>query len=195
MEKINRLVEIRGIDSEARTAEFVISTESIDRHGTVFKMDGWDLSHYRKNPIVAYNHDTSGSNPDSIIGTSKVFKEDNKLIGRVTFEQEGDNPIADKVWNKINKGIIRMASVGAIPHEYRFGNVDKGEDSGTIYFTRQELLEWSIVTAGSNRDALKRMEDEIDQIKEELTPKGMTHVTKNRIRDFDLVKKVTPEQK
>ena len=49
-----------------------------------------------------------------------------------------------------------MASVGAIPHEYRWGNVDKGEDSGTIYFTRQELVEWSIVSAGSNREASQR---------------------------------------
>ncbi len=93
MKKIERLAEIRGINSEERTAEFVISTESIDRHGTVFKMDGWELEAYNRNPIVCYNHDT-GSNPDTVIGTSVVYKEGNQLIGKVTFEDEGDNEIA-----------------------------------------------------------------------------------------------------
>ena len=59
MNKIERIAEVRGINAEKRTAEFVISTESIDRHGTVFKLAGWDLENYNRNPIVAYNHVTS----------------------------------------------------------------------------------------------------------------------------------------
>ena len=95
---IERLVELRGVNEEDRTAEFVISTESIDRHGTVFTMAGWELKNYNSNPIVGYNHRVSSDNPDTIIGTSKVFKEADKLIGRVTFEPAGENEIADKVW-------------------------------------------------------------------------------------------------
>lgn len=193
MEKIERLVEIRAVDTEKRQAEFVISTESIDRHGTVFKMDGWELEAYRKNPIVSFNHSIGSEDPDMVIGLSEVFKEDNQLIGRATFEDEGDNEVADKVWTKIVKGIFKMASVGAIVHDWRWGNVEKGEDSGTIYFTRQELLEWSVVTAGSNRDAFKRITEQMDRIKDDLTPKGMTYHTKNRIREYDLIKIVTPE--
>lgn len=193
MKEINRLVELRGVNQEDRTAEFIISTESIDRHGTVFKLDGWELEAYNRNPIVCYNHEANSSNPDTIIGTSVVYKEGNSLIGKVTFEDEGDNEIADKVWKKINKGTLKMASVGAIPHEYRFGNTKEGEDSGTIYFTRQELLEWSIVSAGSNRDAHKRMVEDIEEIRAELKPiedKGVSYKTKNRIRAWDKIKKV-----
>ena len=94
-------------------------------------------------------------------------------------------------------GILKMASVGAIPHEYRYGNVDNGEDSGTIYFTRQELIEWSIVSAGSNKDAFKRSADQVDEIKksleviEEVAPVEMGLDTKADLRNYNKVKIVT----
>jgi len=188
--KITRTAEIRGIDNEARTAEFIISSESIDRHGTVFKLDGWDLANYQRNPIVCYNHNSSGDNPDTIIGTSEVYKDGNNLIGKVTFEAEGDNPLADKVWKKVNKNLLKMASVGAIVHDYRFGKVDKGEDSGTLYFTRAELLEWSIVSVGSNPDAFKRNAEAIDELKKSIKPEptGMSLETAAKLRKFRLAK-------
>lgn len=184
--KITRQAEIRAVNQEDRTAEFIISTETIDRHGTVFKLDGWDLETYNRNPIVCYNHQSSGSNPDTIIGLSEVYKDGSALVGRVKFEDEGDNEIADKVWKKINKGTLKMASVGAIVHDYRWGNPKDGEDSGTIYFTRSELLEWSVVSVGSNPDAFKRSGDEIEAIKKELgqpKPEGMTLDTRIRLRE------------
>lgn len=196
MNKIDRLVECRGVDVENRTAQFVISTESVDRHGTVFKLAGWELESYNRNPIVGYNHDVSGSNPDTIIGTSRVFQDGDALIGEVTFEREGNNPLADKVFNKMQDGILKMASVGAIPHEYRYGKGDE-EDRDTVYFTRQELIEWSIVSAGSNRDAFKRGADQVDEIKKSLeeiveeAPVEMGLDTKTDLRNFAKVKILT----
>jgi len=193
MNKIDRLVECRGIDVENRTAQFVISTESVDRHGTVFKLAGWELDNYNRNPIVGYNHVVSGDNPDTIIGTSRVFQDGDALIGEVTFEREGNNPLADKVFNKMNDGILKMASVGAIPHEYRYGYAKEGEDPDTLYFTRQELIEWSVVSAGSNRDAFKRSTDQVDEIKKTLEkiPVTMGAKTKTDLRNFAKVKIVT----
>lgn len=179
---ITRQAEIRGINQEERTAEFIISSETIDRHGTVFKLDGWDLKTYNRNPIVCYNHRSSGDNPDTIIGTSEVYRDGNLLIGKVRFEDEGDNALADKVWKKVNKGILKMSSVQARVHDYRWGNPDKGEDSGTIYFTRQELLEWSVVSVGSNPDAFKRSDEFVEEIKKELEPKGMNVATQSLLR-------------
>jgi hypothetical protein len=197
MNKIDRLVECRGVDVENRTAQFVISTESVDRHGTVFKLAGWELDSYNRNPIVGYNHVVSGDNPDTIIGTSRVFQDGDALIGEVTFEREGNNPLADKVFNKMNDGILKMASVGAIPHEYRYGDSNEGEDRDTVYFTRQELIEWSVVSAGSNRDAFKRSADQVDEIKKSLeeiveeVPVTMGLATKANLRNFGKVKILT----
>jgi hypothetical protein len=50
-----------------------------------------------------------------------------------------------------------MASIGANPRAGRWGEERAGEDPEAIYFTDQELLEWSVVTVGSNPEALKRI--------------------------------------
>lgn len=151
-----------------RTAEFVISTEAVDTYDTVFKLDGWELERYVKNPIVAYGHRTWSDNPDMIIGTSEVFVEGNALIGRVQFEPEDVNPTAETIWKKVQKGTLRMASVGANVKEWRYGDAKNGENPGVVYFTRTELYEWSIVPLGSNPDALKRSAQTIDEIRAEL---------------------------
>jgi HK97 family phage prohead protease len=148
-----------------RTAEFVISTEAVDTYGTVFKSSGWDLTRYQKNPIVAYGHRTWSDNPDMIIGTSEVRIEDGQLIGKVTFEAEDVNPTAETIWRKVQAGTLRMASVGANVLEWRWGDTTLGEDKENIYFTRIELLEWSIVPIGSNPDAHVREAKTIEEIR------------------------------
>lgn len=166
MEALNKSIALNGLvraveETESRTVEFVISTETIDRHGTVFMADGWDLDEYRKNPIVAYQHETNGSwlgdsDPDSIIGTSEVRIEDGKLIATATFEDAELNPKADKIYRKILAGTLRAASVGVRPTEGHWGREEAGENPDVLYFTRQSLIEWSVVNIPSNPDALKR---------------------------------------
>lgn len=171
---ITREVHLRALSEENiknRTAEFVISTESIDSYDTVFKLDGWELERYIKNPIVAYGHRTYSDNPDMIIGTSEVFVEGEALIGRVRFEDAEVNPTAETIWKKVQAGTLRMASVGANVKEWRYGEAEKGENPGVIYFTRTELYEWSIVPLGSNPDALKRSEQTIEEIRSEMIKK------------------------
>lgn len=160
---------IRAITDEMkenRQAEFVISTEAVDTYDTVFKIDGWDLERYQRSPIVFYNHKSWSDDPDMIIGTSQVRIEDNQLIAIVTFEE--NNPVAEKVWRKVQNGTLNMASIGANPIEWRWGNFDKGENPDVIYFVRQELLEWSIVPVGSNPDALKRSVENLAEIRQTL---------------------------
>tara|TARA_R110000772_G_scaffold120829_1_gene227118 strand:- start:46 stop:606 length:561 start_codon:yes stop_codon:yes gene_type:complete len=165
--------EFRGANDNK--FEFVISNETVDRHGTIFMADGWDLANYRKNPVVVYNHDRNNANPDTIIGTSEVRLEGKELIATVTFEDAENNPLAGKVRSKVENGILRSASIGAIPQEGAW-EVRNGED--VLVFTRQELLEWSIVSVPSNTDAVKRgYEDVIKSIEkptEERNQKGMT---------------------
>lgn len=164
---------IRALSEEniqKREAEFVISTEAVDSYDTVFKIDGWDLQRYANNPIVAYGHRTWSDNPDMIIGTSTVRVEGKELIGVVTFESEEVNPMAEKIWRKVQAGTLRMASVGANPIEYRWGVAADGENPGVLYFTRTELYEWSIVPIGSNPDAVKRSVETIQEIRKSLEP-------------------------
>lgn len=168
---VTREAVIRAIsdsNKENREAEFVISTEAQDTYGTVFKMAGWDLTRYNANPVVFYAHRSYSDNPDTLIGTSEVFVEGDKLIGRVRFEDADTNPLAEKVWKKVQSGTLRMASIGANPKRGHWGDEKLGEDKDVIYFDETELLEWSIVPIGSNPDALKRESQTIEEIRAEM---------------------------
>lgn len=153
---------------EKRQAEFVISSEAVDTYGTVFKIDGWDLTRYRNSPVVLYGHKSYSDNPDMVIGTSEVRVEGDLLIGLVTFEEADINPLAEKVWRKVQNGTLNMASIGANSLEWRWGDFDKGENPDVFYFIRHELLEWSIVPVGSNPDALKRSVESLEEIRTSL---------------------------
>lgn len=162
---------IRALSEENiknREAEFVISTEAVDTYGTVFKIDGWNLERYAKNPIVCYGHRSWDGNPDMIIGTSEVRVDGQELVGKVRFETEDINPTAEKIWKKVQAGTLRMASIGANPKRGHWGDEKLGEDKDVIYFDESELLEWSIVPIGSNPDALKREAQTLEEIRAEM---------------------------
>lgn len=152
-------------NEESRTAEFVISNEAPDTYDTVFMADGWDLERYQKNPVVTFQHDDWSSDPDLVIGTSEVRKEGKELIAVVTFENGDDNPLAEKVFRKVKNGILRGASIRASVKEGHWGDFDKGENPELLYFTRQELMSWSIVTVQSNPDALARNSECMETIR------------------------------
>ena len=148
-------IEVRATKDD-RKVEFVISNETVDRHGTVIPLSAWKLDRYKNNPIVTYGHSANSNNPDLIIGTSEVEVTENELVGIVNFETEDVNPLAEKVYKKVKAGTIRMASVGFIPKKWHWGDFDKGENPDVLYFDEVELIEWSIVPVGSNPDAFKR---------------------------------------
>lgn len=159
-------VEVRATD---KGPEFVLSTETLDRHGTILKADGWELDRFMQNPILAFQHKTGSNDPDDILGTwSDVRVEDGKLVGRANFEDADLNPKADKVRRKIEAGTLRAVSVGFIPHEWRWGQKSKGEDEDVLYLERNELVEVSIVATPSNPDALKRG---VEDMRKEFAPK------------------------
>lgn len=195
--QVNKLVErnvvVRALsedNKQNRQAEFVISTETPDSYGTVFKISGWDLSRYEKNPVVMYAHKTHSDNPDMVIGTSEVRVEGQELIGTVTFESADINPLAEKVWQKVQAGSLRMASIGANIIAGHWGDEKLGEDREVIYFDKMELYEWSIVPVGSNSDAVKREALTIEELrnsKPKDTPGQQPETIKRTVREAQLI--------
>jgi HK97 family phage prohead protease len=195
--QVNKLVErnvvVRALSEDNkknRQAEFVISTETPDSYGTVFKISGWDLMRYEKNPVVLYAHKTHSDNPDMVIGTSEVRVDGQELIGTVTFESADINPLAEKVWQKVQAGSLRMASIGADIKSGHWGDDKLGEDRDIIYFDSMELLEWSIVPVGSNSDALKRESqtmEELRKAKPSNKDNGEVPTEKRTVREAQLI--------
>jgi HK97 family phage prohead protease len=162
MENLKRNIdtELRKIDEDSRTIEFVISTEKKDAHGTIIPNSAWDLERYNKNGIVLYQHSMHTSETDDVIGKATVRAEEGKLIATVEFEPKELNEVADKVFRKIKFGSLKATSVGFIAKSAHWGEKDKSEDEDVLYFDQVELLEFSIVKVPSNPDAVKRFIDE-----------------------------------
>ena len=159
--------EIRKIDEESRTVEFVASDNSVDSYKTVLPVDKWDLTRYSGNGIVGYMHDvygtswTKSADPDDIIGKGVAFVEDEKLIVRITFEPKELNERADKIFRKIQFGSLHAVSVGfRATAKGHMGDEERGEDPNVYYYAGQELLEVSVVNIPSNANALKRSIEE-----------------------------------
>lgn len=171
--------QVRGTEftEDQREFDFVITTDKRDTYGTIFTADGWDFLRYTENPVVFYQHRSGSDDPDNLIGITvkgpwqETLADGSRAwLARVRFEEEDVNPKAEKIRKKIIAGTIRMASIGADVHEYRWGDKDKGEDAETVYFTRQELFEWSVVNVGSNPSAHVRNDETVQEIRTALAP-------------------------
>jgi HK97 family phage prohead protease len=147
--------EVRDANDEERSFSHPISDESIDAHGSIIRVDGWDLKRFKANPIVLFAHNSS----DLPIGRStKIWKEDGRLMTRTQFAGlEQMHPFAETAYKLVRDGFIRAWSVGFMPRE-RAPREDIKGDEGKLpdpyLYTKQELMEYSLVPIPSNPHAL-----------------------------------------
>jgi len=121
---------------------FVASDEVLDRQGDVIVQDGWDLSNYKKNPVIQWAHNSS----EPAIATAEQlgFKTVNghkKLVYVPKFHRK--TPMSNYIADLVDAGIIVASSVGFRPTE-----MDDNK------YTKAELLEISFVNVPANQNAL-----------------------------------------
>lgn len=121
----------------------VASTNSVDRHGEIVDNNGWDLKAYKKNPVILWGHDHNEpaigvSKKTWIDGTGKKAKlMIQPLLHDVTEKARAINALIDM-------GVIKTLSVGFKPLESPDG----------VTFTKNELLEISMVNVPANAEAM-----------------------------------------
>jgi hypothetical protein len=158
----NQTTDIRGIHEDSREREFVISNERRDSHGTVIKLDGWDIEDYNRSGAFYYQHLTGMESPDNVLGPGKASKQGAELVGRAYFEPEDINPLAEKILRKVDFGTLTSTSVGFMPTAGHWGVERMNEDPETYYFDGAILKEFSIVNIPSNPDAIKKSLESFD---------------------------------
>jgi HK97 family phage prohead protease len=137
---------LRSASPDGRTFHFVASDGSVDRMKDVIDPSGWQLSAYKKNPIVLFAHD-SGSLP---VGKAvSVSVQDKKLVASFRFASTG---LGKAVANLIGGGFLNAVSVGFAPIKFSF-STDPTRKGG-IDFASAELLEISVVPVPANPRAL-----------------------------------------
>lgn len=132
-----------------RKYEFIASTADQDRDGEVIDVNGWDLKNFKKNPVIMFAHDYRTL---PIGRATKIGVRDGKLVNNVEFPPEGTYEFADIVERLVGAGFLKTESVGFMPKKWEDG--DGGEKSPRRTYTKQELLEISIVPVPSNPNAL-----------------------------------------
>lgn len=124
---------------------FILSDESVNSYGFIVETKGGDLNRFLKNPVMFYNHDW-----DDAIGTWKDLKVDGSVISAIP-EFDNKDKHALKILSKVEQGILKATSIGINILEYTFP-VDSNEP---YKITRWELMEASIATIPSNKNAVK----------------------------------------
>lgn len=146
--------EIKQVDDEERTLEFVISDGQVDRDRDVINPKGWNLKDFRKNPVVLWAHDYRSP---PIGRAMKVSLEGDQLISRAKFTDVDMNPFGDMIFRMLQGKFLNAVSVGFRPTKYEFvQDPDNEERRGGINFDKQELLEFSVVPVPANPRALQR---------------------------------------
>lgn len=120
----------------------VASTAVEDRHGEVVEVAGWDLKNFKKNPVLLWGH----QHEIPAIGIAKNIRitgegKKQALTFEPVFHDATDFAKALKAMVE-DLGILNSFSVGFLPHDM----------DGNRY-TKQELLEISLVNVPANPDA------------------------------------------
>jgi HK97 family phage prohead protease/HK97 family phage major capsid protein len=135
---------------QVQGTEFVLSDETFDRMGDTIESAGWELENFKKNPIALFNH-----NPHFPVGKwndVKIDAEGKKLKSHLQLAPKGTSPRIDEIRSLIEAGILRAVSVGFRPIDSIPLN-PKDPWSG-MKFTKQELVEASLVSVPANPNAL-----------------------------------------
>jgi len=132
------------MNTPTRTVKVTITTEQEDRDTDVIRTAGIDLTNYKNNPVVLFNH-----NREYPIARAISIEHNETSIDAVTrFADPGISKKADEVFGLIKNGIINAASIGFKVVDYTdYG--DFGYD-----FLETELLEFSFVPIPANANAL-----------------------------------------
>lgn len=143
---------MESFDPEKRSAQFVMTDESVDSYGDEVKADGANLKRFKQNPIALRNH-----RYDAMIGTwSKLIKENQSILGTVTLAEEKSSPIVDETFSFMRQGILRAASIGFMPTEIEMKRDKDGNALWEFIIHEWELYECSVVSVPANANALAK---------------------------------------
>lgn len=135
-----------------------INTDTVDRYRTVIDPAGIDLTAYRTNPVVLWEHgqDVRGRVPVARSAWVKLDKADRSIVAKSIF---ADDEFSDGIFRLYQADVLRGFSINGLPKEYSSPTPDEVKkrpelaDASTIY-RATELTEYSAVSVPGNAEAL-----------------------------------------
>ena len=136
------------------TKRFIISDAELNEHGFRVLTEGIDAKGFVKNPVCLWMHVRADGTIEKMpIGYWDDLERDGKNYTGIPNLDDSD-PLAMKVFNKVEHGSIRAASAGLIPVELSDDPNDMLPGQTNPTYKRSRLKEASLVDIGSNPNAV-----------------------------------------
>ena len=139
-------LSVKSDGEKNRDLTFILSTGAVDRDRDTIAVEGWNVEHYLKNPVVLWAH---AYYQPPIAKAESVVKSAGALKATARFATAEEYAFADTIYRLLLGGYLRAVSVGFAPEKYLFN-----EERGGYDFVEQELREFSVVPVPSNPEAL-----------------------------------------
>ena len=147
MKKLFSTFTIKASEDSSSDGDVIIegwaNKAVVDDVGDLLKFDQVDMTRFKKNPILFYNHDRS-------IPVGKVLEHKLTEAGlwvKAVISKSKD-PIVSMVRDLVREGILKTFSIGFEVHEEKFNR-----ELNYNEITKWKLLELSVVTLPCNADA------------------------------------------
>ncbi len=143
----NLLGTIKAFDIGLGPRQFrgVASTGVVDRMQDIVVPEGGDVTQFRRNPILLYQHDSAQP-----IGTvPSIALRGGQWEFLAQFADEGVSEKADEACRLVKTGVLSALSIGFLPER-----IERIPDSYGVRYTKWSLLELSVVSVPACPDAL-----------------------------------------
>ena len=94
---------------------FRLTSKRVDRDGEVLIPTGIILDNYKLNPIVMFGHVFQVKIPIGKIDVNSFKITSTYVDADVIFDEEGKDPLAEMIANKVRNGFLNAGSVGFRP--------------------------------------------------------------------------------
>jgi HK97 family phage prohead protease len=137
--------------SVVNSVSWCFSTFDLDRYDERVDPAGWELEHFKRNPVIQWAHLFH----IPAIGYADNLRCDAEgLRGDIVFNGKEFDPFGWAIGERVKAGVLRAGSVGFRVLEVELPGKKAAEDGTALIFRRQELLEFSICNVPANPFAL-----------------------------------------
>jgi hypothetical protein len=149
-----------SFDAEARKAEFVVSSQRVDRDGDIVVQKGADLTEFERNPQALLFHNSRGWPIGQWSDMRKKLRSDPpRTEGTLNFAPaNGPIPEVDQSFWAVENGLIRTVSIGFMPLELEMIEHKDGDSPWPwgYLISASEWYEVSLVPIPAQPDAVAK---------------------------------------
>lgn len=139
----------------------VVGSSAVDRDGEVVLPNGLDLTQFRNNPVVTFNHDYKSA-PVGRCAWIKYEPRRDALIAKTIYARRPDgwsgDWLPDAVYSLVQQRVLQGKSVGFLPREVRPPSDIERKSAGwanvSRVITKGVLLEYAVAGLPCNPEAL-----------------------------------------